>query len=272
MYKYCPHCGKPFLEPDKPRTVGIISQVKEFITWAQIKEWSDLREASKHFEIGDEIHDELKTGEPITLVVVEKDKPFDGDVMFMLKDCLRDTYPMNDDYTNAGGWKASKLRKVLNTEILALLPDDMRAAIKPRVIDGESDLLWLASEMEVFGLHDWTENDPDRGEQMAYYKRRGNRIKALGDEGEAAYTWWERSPYASSTTSFCYVGSNGSASHFQRQQLVWRGLRLLCLICDLRIPSPSGLGTSKKEDSDGIKRTAPGERLDLEGPGCTERR
>ena len=193
MYKYCPHCGKPFLEPDKPRTVGIISQVKEFITWAQIKEWSDLREASKHFEIGDEIHDELKTGEPITLVVVEKDKPFDGDVMFMLKDCLRDTYPMNDDCTNAGGWKASKLRKVLNTEILALLPDDMRAAIKPRVIDGESDLLWLASEMEVFGPHDWTENDPDRGEQMAYYKRRGNRVKALGDEGEAANGWWERS-------------------------------------------------------------------------------
>lgn len=211
MYKYCPHCGKPFLEPDKPRTVGLVSQVKEFITWAQIKEWSDLREASKHFEIGDEIYDELKTGEPITLVVVEKDKPFDGDVMFMLKDCLRDTYPMNDDCTNAGGWKASKLRKVLNTEILALLPDDMRAAIKPRVIDGESDLLWLASEMEVFGPHDWTENDPDRGEQMAYYKRRGNRIKALGDEGEAAYNWWERSPSASNTTFFCFVSNNGNA-------------------------------------------------------------
>ena len=211
MYKYCPHCGKPFLEPDKPRTVGLVSQVKEFITWAQIKEWSDLREASKHFEIGDEIHDELKNGEPITLVVVEKDKPFDGDVMFMLKDCLRDTYPMNDDYTNAGGWKASKLRKVLNTEILALLPDDMRAAIKPRVIDGESDLLWLASEMEVFGPHDWTENDPDRGEQMAYYKRRGNRIKALGDEGEATDNWWERSPSAGSATGFCSVSSSGGA-------------------------------------------------------------
>ena len=125
--------------------------------------------------------------------------------MFMLKDCLHDTYPMNDDYTNAGGWKAS------NTEILALLPDDMRAAIKPRVIDGESDLLWLASEMEVFGPHDWTENDPDRGEQMAYYKRRGNRIKALGDEGEAANAWWERSPIAINTSLFCYVLSNGDA-------------------------------------------------------------
>ena len=81
------------------------------------------------------------------------------------------------------------------------------------MIDGESDLLWLASEMEVFGPHDWTENDPDRGEQMAYYKRRGNRIKALGDEGEAASYWWERSPYASGTTYFCRVGSSGGANH-----------------------------------------------------------
>ena len=67
--------------------------------------------------------------------------------------------------------------------------------------------------MEVFGLHDWTENDPDRGEQMAYYKRRGNRIKALGDEGEAAYAWWERSPRANYATAFCFVASNGSATH-----------------------------------------------------------
>ena len=68
--------------------------------------------------------------------------------------------------------------------------------------------------MEVFGPHDWTENDPDRGEQMAYYKRRGNRIKALGDEGKAASNWWERSPAASNSTSFCRVYSNGSASYF----------------------------------------------------------
>ena len=87
----------------------------------------------------------------------------------------------------------------------------MRAAIKPRVIDGESDLLWLASEMEVFGPHDWTENDPDRGEQMAYYKRRGNRVKALGDEGEAANGWWERSPCASNSACFCFVYSSGGA-------------------------------------------------------------
>ena len=211
MYKYCPHCGKPFLEPDKPRMVGFVSQAKEVISWAQIKEWSDLREASKHFEIGDEIYDELKTGEPITLVVTEKDKPFDGDVIFMLKDCLRDTYPMNDTDTNEGDWKASKLRKDLNTKILALLPDDMRAAIKPRVIDGESDLLWLASREEVFGSGSRLAGNFDSSEQMAYYKRRGNRVKALGDEGESAGNWWERSPYASNSTFFCVVYSGGAA-------------------------------------------------------------
>ena len=90
----------------------------------------------------------------------------------------------------------------------------MRTAIKPRVIDGESDLLWLASEMEVFGPHDWTENDPDRGEQMTYYKHRGNRIKSLGDEGEAAYVWWERSPLANYATAFCSVNSNGNAGYY----------------------------------------------------------
>ena len=47
---------------------------------------------------------------------------------------------------------------------------------------------------------------------MAYYKRRGNRIKALGDEGEAASGWWERSPIASNATYFCNVSSGGSAS------------------------------------------------------------
>lgn len=211
MYKYCPHCGKAFLEPEPPRAVARVSQTLEFITWAQIKEWSQDDIAAQHFEVGDEIRDTLKNGEPITLVVVEKDKPWPGAVVFMLKDCLRTTYPMNDANTNAGGWKASKLREVLNTEIFDLLPDDMRAAIKPRTIDGEADMLWLSSEMEIFGDNEWTEHDPDCGEQFAYYKRRGNRVKQLGDEGESASGWWERSPNTSYSGYFCFVGSNGDA-------------------------------------------------------------
>ena len=64
--------------------------------------------------------------------------------------------------------------------------------------------------MEVFGEHDWTENDPDRGFQFEHFKDRRNRIKT--DEDGDAYWWWERSPNGSDSNYFCYVSSNGDAN------------------------------------------------------------
>lgn len=75
----------------------------------------------------------------------------------------------------------------------------------------EEDKLWLFSEMEVFGEHDWTENDPDRGFQFEYFKDRRNRIKV--DENGTAHWWWERSPSGSDSDYFCIVSSSGDASH-----------------------------------------------------------
>ena len=92
------------------------------------------------------------------------------------------------------------------------MPDDLRAIIKPRAIQGGFDLLWLFSEMEIFGEEDWTEKDADRGAQMPYFKRRGNRIKGLGKDGPA-FSWWERSPYASGSSNFCSVNSGGNAAN-----------------------------------------------------------
>ena len=63
--------------------------------------------------------------------------------------------------------------------------------------------------MEVFGEHDWTENDPDRGFQFEYFKDRRNRIK-VDEDGDASW-WWERSPGGSNSGNFCFVYSNGSA-------------------------------------------------------------
>lgn len=64
--------------------------------------------------------------------------------------------------------------------------------------------------MEIFGDEDWVEKDADRGMQMPYFKRKGNRVKGLGKDGPA-YFWWERSPIASASSSFCGVGSSGGA-------------------------------------------------------------
>ena len=102
------------------------------------------------------------------------------------------------------------MRRYLNEEVIALLPDALVAAIKPRKFGEEEGKLWLFSEMEVFGEHDWTENDPDRGFQFEYFKDRRNRIKV--DEDGDASLWWERSPDGNSSDHFCGVNSGGSAS------------------------------------------------------------
>ena len=116
---------------------------------------------------------------------------------------------MNEDWTNEGGWLACDMRRYLNEEVIALLPDELVAAIKPRKFGEEEDKLWLFSEMEVFGDHDWTENDHDRGFQFEYFKDRRNRIK-VDEDGDASW-WWERSPYGSNSDYFCGVYSNGYA-------------------------------------------------------------
>lgn len=211
MYKFCPHCGKPFVEPSEPRPLDLVTRAHSSITWAQVGEWSDRHEASKHFEIGDEISDTLKTGEEVVFVVVGKDMYQPGDVIFGLKDCLKDTHCMNPERTNEGGWTASDMRKYLSTEVFEQLPDDLQAIIKPRMIQDSFDRIWLFSEMEIFGDEDWTEKDADRGVQMPYFKRKGNRVKGLGKDGPAG-SWWERSPYASYSDYFCIVNSNGGAN------------------------------------------------------------
>lgn len=154
-------------------------------------------------KVGDEIVETLKDGREVVFVVMD-------DGVIGLKNLLG-YHCMNEDWTNKGGWLACDMRRYLNEEIIALLPDELVAAIKPRKFGKEEDKLWLFSEMEVFGDHDWTENDPDRGFQFEYFKDRRNRIKV--DEDGDAHWWWERSPFGSSSNSFCGVGSGGNASY-----------------------------------------------------------
>lgn len=134
-------------------------------------------------KVGDEIVETLKDGREVVFVVMD-------DGIIGLKNLLG-YHRMNKEWTNEGGWLACDMRRYLNEEVIALLPDALIAAIKPRKFGEEEDKLWLFSEMEVFGEHDWTENDPDRGFQFEYFKDRRNRVK-VDEDGDASW-WWERS-------------------------------------------------------------------------------
>lgn len=154
-------------------------------------------------KVGDEITETLKDGREVVFVVMD-------DGVIGLKNLLGRHY-MNMDWTNKGGWLACDMRRWLNSEVLALLPGELLAVIKPRKFGDEEDVLWLFSEMEIFGEHVWTENDPDRGFQFEYFKNPANRVK-LDEDGDAGI-WWERSPYASSSGYFCLVIGNGVADY-----------------------------------------------------------
>lgn len=131
-------------------------------------------------KVGDEIVETLKDGREVVFVVMD-------DGVIGPKNLLG-YHHMNKDWTNEGGWLACDMRRYLNEEVIALLPDELVAAIKPRKFGEEEDKLWLFSEMEVFGEHDWTENDPDRGFQLEYFKDRRNRIK-VDEDGNATWCW-----------------------------------------------------------------------------------
>ena len=173
-------------------------------------------------KVGDEIVETLKDGREVVFVVMD-------DGVIGLKNLLG-YHHMNEDWTNEGGWLACDMRRYLNEEVIALLPDELVAAIKPRKFGEEEDKLWLFSEMEVFGDHDWTENDPARGFQFEYFKDRRNRIK-VDEDGDASW-WWERSPTAFASASI----SNHQSMN--PRGLVPRGERRMTLwdlkICGLR--------------------------------------
>lgn len=161
-------------------------------------------------KVGDEITETLRDDSEVVFVVMD-------DGVIGLKNCLGKHY-INKDWTNKSGWLASDMRRYLNKEVFALLPDALQAVIVPRLFGTEKDNLWLFSETEIFGEHDQTEKDPDRGdEQLEYFKTPGNRVKcdAYGDPT----WWWERSPCG--PIYFCFVNSGGNADYSYSADSSW---------------------------------------------------
>lgn len=190
-------------------------------SYSSKSEWGKLSKRlandPNYLSVGDCITDKLKDGREFTVEVVAL-SPYDPNTAaFVFKDCICD-YRMNDNATNDGGWRDSKMREWLSTELFELLPDELQNAIKPRTIrqkqNGEIissvDRLWLPSHTEVFGGE--MESDVD-DVQFEWFKNRKNRIK-LDADGSPAY-WWERSPSYFCSNYFCRVDAGGSASSYR---------------------------------------------------------
>lgn len=137
---------------------------------------------------------------------------------FQMHDCYTETKQMNSSNTNSGGWQNSAMRTTHLPAILNMMPAEVKAAIRDvqkkssagnqsSSIQTTNDKLFLLSEIEIFGST--TYSFAGEGKQYAYYQAGNSKVKNLSG---SAYTWWERSPRSSNSTSFCRVDSNGNAN------------------------------------------------------------
>ena len=104
--------------------------------------------------------------------------------------------------------------------ILALMPTEVQNGIREVskltstgnhsvIIDTTADKLFLLSEVEIFGSTRYSA--AGEGTQYDYYKAGNSKVKKRSG---SATNWWERSPYARSSSDFCVVNSSGNANSY----------------------------------------------------------
>ena len=211
-------------------SIGIFDAVfptLEAMKWADIGAVSAAKAHKTIFKIGDEKKISLTGGETITLRIED----FDHDdlvaggkapITFGFKNLMADTKRMNASNTNAGGYESTEMRSTHVPEILAKLPADMRAVMKPVYKKGTTgsqstntkttqETLWPFSLVEV-GLNTTTAGYQDEGTTYPLFTDNASRIKYLSDGAGAASNWWTRSPSTSYSTYFMCIGTSGSNS------------------------------------------------------------
>jgi len=163
------------------------------------------------FELGDIISFKLTTGEKVQARAV-KETP-DG-MLFVTVDCLKDEQPMfknTDDMEDEDfSYDNSDLRKVLNGAILASFPAEIRDRMK--VVYGDSDLLRIPSEKEIFGTNEYGQEE-GKVKQFKGMKNRRNRIAWQGSKTGTFEWYWlmnRHKEYASGSAS---VSSGGGSAH-----------------------------------------------------------
>ena len=156
-------------------------------------------------------------------------------------------FHMNPSDSNSGGWNKSAMRYYIlgstnnqngnatsdctinpvKNSLMAALPEDLRAVLKPMTIYSDNtgggsdtasyvtttvDYLPLLSEYEVQGTRSYANSaEQNHQAQYQYYKNGNSKIKYKHNGTSTAAYWWLRSVCAPSSTSFCFVWTDGSA-------------------------------------------------------------
>ena len=146
-------------------------------------------------------------------------------------------FSVNSSRTNSGGWASSQMRtNICGTSlssysgtIIAVIPAALRAVLKSvtkytdntangggstaSYVTATTDYFFLLSEFEVFGSISYgNTNEKNKQAQYAYYSAGNSKIKYKHDGTSTAAYWWLRSPFASYSSIFVYVNTDGTVT------------------------------------------------------------
>lgn len=157
-------------------------------------------------------------------------------ISFIFTDCIDVTF-MNATDTNSGGWEKSRMRSYLNSEVLTLLPDDLKQEVvqvdkltnnvgktnTASSVSSTADSLWLLSATEICGSISWY--TAPNADLNAVFNAEGSEYKLFRDTGvnpdasnnllikkhqKSSDGWWGRSPDPNATDGFQCVGPKGN--------------------------------------------------------------
>lgn len=196
-------------------------------TWAQIADAVASGAIPSGWNVGD-TKDIVVSGETLTVQIYgfnHDDLTSGGKapITFGLKNLMATTRRMEATNTNVNSFTGSEMYIWLRDTLLPSLPADLRNVIKPvnkktsagnqsATIKTESMKIFLFSEVECFGAT--TYSVAGEGSQYPIFTDNTSRIKYLSNGAGSAFSWWERSPFATYAATFCSVNSDGSAANY----------------------------------------------------------
>ena len=150
-------------------------------------------------------------------------------------------FHMNSSNSNSGGWKTSYMRVTLlgngkgpssplSGSLMACVSAELRAVLKATTkysdntggdrdtasyVTATTDYFWLLAEFEVFGTRsNANSTEQNYQAQYQYYKAGNDKIHYRHDARTTAVHAWLRSVNATTSTSFCIVYTDGTASFY----------------------------------------------------------
>ena len=144
-------------------------------------------------------------------------------------------FRMNTSNSNSGGWASSNMRTAIcgtslssySGTIIAVIPAALRAVLKSvtkytnntgnssaaSAVTATTDYFFLLSEYEVFGSTTYANrNEASKQAQYSYYSAGNSKVKYNHSATRTAVYWWLRSPFASRSTNFVLMYTDGTVS------------------------------------------------------------